>query len=79
MVETVTNKALTLGGVVLLAQKRAKEALARQAVTAAPFSLDRVSDVVQISVEAQQKLANARSINNQLDAFRSFLKFLNKR
>jgi len=78
MVETVSDKPLTLGGMVLLAQKRAKETLARQAV-AAPSAEDRISDVIQISAEARQRLAKARNVTNQLDVFKSFLKFLNKR
>ncbi len=76
MTQIIPDKPLTLGGMVLLAQKRAKATLARQTT---PSSEDRLSDVVQISAEARQKMTNVRSINNQLDIFRSFLKFLNKR
>lgn len=78
MVETVSDKPRTLGAMVLLAQKRAKETLARQAA-ATPSAEDRITDVIQISAEARQRLATARNVSNQLDVFRSFLKFLSKR
>jgi hypothetical protein len=77
MVDRVTYKPVTLGGMVLEAQKKAKETLANPLSGALTEQQSAIADKVSLSEGARAKLTAARKVEGYLRVFGSFLKLLN--
>lgn len=77
MVDGISNKPITLGAMILKAQKKA--ALTLQNAQSAILTNDeiRIADQVSLSEGARNKLASARKVDGYLRVFSSFLKLLN--
>lgn len=77
MVEQVSYKSVTLGGMILEAQRKMAQGAGN--ATPAGWTDDQktLADQVDLSDEARTRLAAARNVANSLGLFGSFLKLLN--
>lgn len=77
MVDRIDSKPVTLGAMVLKAQKKAAETLANPLSGALDDNQKAVADQVSLSEPARARLSAARKVEGYLRVFGSFLKLLN--
>lgn len=79
MVDPVSYKPVTLGEMVLKAQKKAAETLANPLYGALSDEQSGLADTVSLSAEARARLNSARKVDGYLRVFQSFLKLWSAR
>ena len=74
MVEVIKYVPVTLGGMI----KSAQERIANGTLTTATPAESRLTDIIDISDAAKQKLGRARKVGGYLQAFDAFFRALNR-